>query len=305
MNHSSAAAETINTTDLSDLQHFFRLVPPDQERLLAVVFSTILHFSGDAGALFEGIEDPQEPNKTDYPLAALAFAGILMFLLCLQARRQVGLLLRTRGTIETFKALFDISGFPHSDTLDHGFSRLSPQDMQEVVSGMLRKLIVKKSLDSFRLLDKYFVVAGDGTGTLSFHKRHCAHCLTRKHNGKTLYYHIVLETKLVTSNGPALSLMTQFVENSAPNSLGEQLGLGLIWIRNEIRFVISSQALPNTKTPLPITLRLHKLTEHILKNRVPHKGVAKARLKLPPKVNCQLRRTIIRTDHAPAYHQHG
>jgi len=217
MNHSSAAAETINTTDLRDLQHFFRLVPTEQERLLVVVFGTICHFFGDVGALFAGIEDPRDPNKTDYPLAALAFAGILMFLLRLQARRQVGLLLRTRGTIETFKALFDISGFPHGDTLDHVFSRLNPQDMQAVVSGMLRKLIVKKSLDPFRLLDKYFVVAGDGTGTLSFHKRHCAHCLTRKHNGKTLYYHTVLETKLVTSNGLALSLMTEFVENPGPN----------------------------------------------------------------------------------------
>jgi len=68
-----------------------------------------------------------------------------------------------------------------------------------------------------RTLGKYFVVAGDGTGTLSFPKRHCEHCLTRKHNGKTLYYHIVLETKLLTPNGLALSLMTEFVENPGPN----------------------------------------------------------------------------------------
>jgi len=37
--------------------------------------------------------------------------------------------------------------------------------------------------------------------------------LTKKlRNGKTLYYHPVLEAKLVTANGFAFSLATQFIE---------------------------------------------------------------------------------------------
>ena len=36
-------------------------------------------------------------------------------------------------------------------------------------------------------------------------------------NGKTLYYHNVLEAKLVTPNGFALSLMTEFIENPGEN----------------------------------------------------------------------------------------
>jgi len=216
MSHPSAASNRIDTTDFPDLQHFFDLAGSEQERLLGVVLGTIRHFFGGEQALFAGVEDWRASGKTEYPLPALAFAGVLMFLTHLGARRQVGLLLRTKATIETFNTLFG-SGFPHGDTLDHGFSGLDPREMQAVVSGMPRRLIVKKSLDQFRLLDKYFVVAGDGTGTLSFPKRHCQHCLTRKHNGKLLYYHTVLEAKLVTSNGFALSLMTEFVENPGPN----------------------------------------------------------------------------------------
>jgi hypothetical protein len=94
------------------------------------------------------------------------------------------------------------------------FRKLDPRDFQEVVCSMVRTLIVKKALDQFRLFNKYFVVAIDGTGTLSFPRRHC---LTRKHNEKTSYYHSVLEAKLVTSNGLALSLMTEFVENPGPD----------------------------------------------------------------------------------------
>ncbi len=40
------------------------------------------------------------------------------------------------------------------------------------------------------------------------------YCLSRKlTNGTTLYYHPVLEAKLVTADGFALSMMTEFIEN--------------------------------------------------------------------------------------------
>jgi hypothetical protein len=73
-----------------------------------------------------------------------------------------------------------------------------------------------KALDRWRLHGK-FLVAVDGTGQLVFHKRHCEHCLTSKAaNGKTLYYHHVLEAKLVTENGFAFSIGTEFIENADP-----------------------------------------------------------------------------------------
>jgi len=62
-------------------------------------------------------------------------------------------------------------------------------------------------------MERYSVVAIDGTGVLVFQDRHCPCCLTKTHNGKTLYYHTVLEAKLVTPNGFAFSLMTEFIEN--------------------------------------------------------------------------------------------
>ena len=63
------------------------------------------------------------------------------------------------------------------------------------------------------------LIALDGTGVLTYHERHCDTCLTRKlKNGQILYYHPVLEAKLVTANGYALSLMTEFIENSDPQA---------------------------------------------------------------------------------------
>mgnify|MGYP001248360375 FL=1 len=85
--------------------------------------------------------------------------------------------------------------------------------MQEAVTDMTRTLIRKKVLYRYRLLKRYFVVAIDGTGRLTFPERHCPNCLTAEHHGKTIYYHPVLEAKLVAPNGFVFSLMTEFIEN--------------------------------------------------------------------------------------------
>jgi hypothetical protein len=136
-----------------------------------------------------------------------------MFIFHLKARRQIGLLLRNGPSARKFQALFGVECFPHGDTLDATFSNLEADQIQMVVTGMTETLIRKKVLYNYRLLGVYFIVAIDGTGTLSFSRRHCPHCLTRTSKGKTLYYHPVLEAKLVTSNGFAFSLMTEFIEN--------------------------------------------------------------------------------------------
>ena len=136
-----------------------------------------------------------------------------MFLFRLGARRQIGEKLRNGYCIQQLQTIFQVETAPHGDTLDDAFSHAIPDEFQEVVSGMTETLIRKKVLYLGRLFDKYYVVAVDGTGTITFGERHCPHCLTRTRNGKTTYYHNVLEAKLVTPDGLAFSLMTEFIEN--------------------------------------------------------------------------------------------
>jgi hypothetical protein len=163
--------------------------------------------------LFANVTDPRDPRKIVYPLASLAFTGVTMFLYHLKARRQIGLLLRNGPSTVKFQALFGVESSPHGDTLNDTFSNVDSEQVQSVVTGMTEALIRKKVLYSYRVLGIYFIVAIDGTGTISFNQRHCPHCLTRTRNGKTWYYHPVLEAKLITSNGFAFSLMTEFLEN--------------------------------------------------------------------------------------------
>jgi hypothetical protein len=140
-----------------------------------------------------------------------------MYLSRLQARRQIRFRLTGPEAEEKMSALFGVGSIPHGDTLDYAFSKMDPNALQEIVTGFAEGLIRRKVLDPYRLLDKFLLVALDGTGFLVFREPHCPQCLTKKHkNGTITYYHPVLEAKLVTSNGFAFSLMTEFIENIEP-----------------------------------------------------------------------------------------
>ena len=140
-----------------------------------------------------------------------------MFVCRLGARRQVRHLLRgNHCSAAHFHALFGVTDCPDGDTIHYLCQRLTLTEVQEVVTTMTATLIRRKVLYPYRLYG-YFVIAFDGTGMLTFPQRHCPHCLTRHSHGKTLYYHDVLEAKIVTPNGFAFSVMSEFIENPAPN----------------------------------------------------------------------------------------
>ena len=201
----------------------YRSVDTDAEKqqvMLQAFLATIDHYFGSLSRLFRPVVDPRNPKQITYPLAALLFTGVLMFLCRLGSRRQITHQLReNQASASKFGALFGVEQVPHGDTLEHTFEQLAPEQVQEIPSNMVEILIRNKVLYPFRLLDHYMMIAMDGTGMLTFPERHCPHCLTRTlRDGRTLYYHDVLEAKVVTANGFAFSVMTEFIENSDPQA---------------------------------------------------------------------------------------
>lgn len=159
----------------------------------------------------------RSPGDIDYPLPAILWTGIWMFLCRLGARRQVNWLLRCEGGRALFQTLFGC-GVPHGDAMNDVVCRLEVGQVQECVTRLVEIPIDSKVLYPYRFFGRYFLVAVDGTGTLVYRQRHCPYCLTKTHHGKTLYYHNVLEAKLVCANGFAFSLLSEFIENPGENA---------------------------------------------------------------------------------------
>lgn len=184
-------------------------------KVLRVFIGTLRHFFGSPWELYKGVEDPRNPMMILYPLSGVLFIATFLFICRLGSRRAVQAKLRgNRAGIAKFAAWFGVENIPHGDTLNYSCRRVKVEQVQEVVCRCMEKLIRQKVLLPYRLLGMYYLVVIDGTGVITYSQRHCAHCLKKVlHNGETLYYHPVLEAKLVTRNGFAFSLMTEFIEN--------------------------------------------------------------------------------------------
>jgi hypothetical protein len=181
-----------------------------------VLIGSVRHYWGNWKEVFAGVRDPRNPNLIIYPVESLLFTGVHMFITQLGARRGIKDWLRDNELVAAkMEAWFRVANTPHGDTLNYTYRRLDVAEVQEVVCRCVETLIRKKVLYRYRLLGMHYTVAIDGTGVLTFHQRHCPHCLTKTlRNGEILYYHPVLEAKLVTPNGFAFSLMTEFIENA-------------------------------------------------------------------------------------------
>jgi hypothetical protein len=101
---------------------------------------------------------------------------------------------------------------PVYKTLSHFLEHVGSEALANLRTRMIRQLIRNKVFDEERLLGAV-VVAIDGTGHVSFHSRHCDHCLTQTHGDDTYYFHETLEAKLITESGLALSMGSEFIDN--------------------------------------------------------------------------------------------
>jgi len=192
----------------------------EHQETVRVFLKTFTHFFGPVRKRLESLSDPRKPSSPDrvvYSVACLVFQGILMFACRLRARRQVRLRLFTKPLAGLFGAIFGVKGAPHGDTMNGVLCGLDLAAVQELLTGMTETLIDSKVLYPRRLFERYYVLAIDATGMLAYRRAHCEHCLTRTHNGQTTYYHPVLEAKIVTPDGFAFSLMSEFIENPAPD----------------------------------------------------------------------------------------
>jgi hypothetical protein len=145
--------------------------------------------------------------------------GILLFLLKLEARRQIKYEFDAESFLNNLNVLAGTKqqSIAHPDTLAHLAKKLSPEQLSEIITKMINRLIRMRCLEQYRLFGKYYVIAVDGTGYINFGKnRHCSKCLTKtiESTGEKIYYHPILEAKLVTVNGLALSVATEFIENT-------------------------------------------------------------------------------------------
>jgi len=178
---------------------------------------TVRHFFPDLNHWLDRLPDSRDQEAIIYPRRFLAWWGIALYLLQLSSRRQLDYELRDGGptVLANFNRLAETqqTTLPVHDTLDHFLGHVQLAGWERLRTQMVHRLLRMKALDAARLLGQPVLLI-DATGVLCFRRRHCPHCLKQRHGEQTLYFHHILEAKLLGPAGVVLSLDSEFIENA-------------------------------------------------------------------------------------------
>lgn len=177
-------------------------------------FKVLQRYFGKLPSWMGGLRDSRIEAMCLYPLKYMVFVGILLFVLRLRKRRQL-LRMRQKMLIKNLNKFLNVSlpSFTHHDNLEYFCKKFDPRNLEVLRHLMIQTLIRKKVLNKYRIFKKYIMIAIDGTGNLKFKKPHPKCLVKRLQNGRLLYYKPVLEAKIITETGLALSIGTEFIEN--------------------------------------------------------------------------------------------
>jgi len=177
------------------------------------LFKTIDHFFPDLFEQLRQIEDCR--RRSDYALSEILMAAIALFIFQQGSRNAFNNLRQEAKFAKHYRRLFKLR-LPHLDTVHRVLCRLDDEVLEQLKHRLVKTLLEKKVLHKYRLFGRWFVVAVDATGTMSCAERHCEQCLHQtSKKGKTTYFHNVLEAKLISANGFAISLATEWIANPA------------------------------------------------------------------------------------------
>lgn len=179
---------------------------------------TLRHYFPDLRQWLDALPDTRAQEAIIYPRRFLALWGLLLYVLQLGRRRQLDYQLDTRDT-EVLANLHrlaetDLTTRPVHDTLDHFLEHTTLAGFLHLRQQFIQRLLRMKVLDDARL-QGHVVVSGDGTGWVSFGRRHCDQCLQYRHKTHTVYLHQVFELKLLGPSQLVLSIGTEFIENES------------------------------------------------------------------------------------------
>ena len=171
------------------------------------------------------LADPRDPRRILYRQSHLIWSGILLFMMHLGSRRQLRYERLSEQFVENLARLQQHRPeefVADPDTLAYYAERVPVSSLEEFLAALTGRLIRMKALDPFRLLG-FFTVAIDGSQTCTFDREPWKGCPHRKlSNGSIQYFSYVLDAKLLTPTGMALTLATEMLTNEGNEQFDKQ-----------------------------------------------------------------------------------
>lgn len=179
------------------------------------------HYFPDLIEDIKKVMDERHQSYVTYEIEVIIFVMILKNICSIESMQEMN---ESFNEDTCVKNIYRVLGLkekdylPHYVTINECLSRLDNKELEKVRKKMIYGIIRKRSFEYGKFLGEKWLVIVDATQLFSFKGRHCEHCLTKTLNRgtpeeKTIYYHQVLEAKLVLGDDMIVSLATEFIEN--------------------------------------------------------------------------------------------
>ena len=201
----------------------------DMKELGSNVFKVINNYLPGLKKTLKQCCDWRNKNYTTYEKEYIYFMIILLFLFRLDSLHTIKIELLSEKFIENINKFFNFNLLTviHANTIKNFFNdeNFETTKLSNINSKIFKTLVRKKIFEDVKFKNEYYLLVLDGTGTMSFRERHCDYCLTKTLKNKEggilgfSYYHYLLEAKIISKYGNAISLDTEFIDNSNYNNI--------------------------------------------------------------------------------------
>ena len=147
---------------------------------------------------FDNVPDHRQSGKTKISITDALMSGLAVFslkspsLLCFERE------IRNTPREKNLQTLFGIGRVPDDTNMRSIIDEIDPKHLTAPFKQVFSSLQKGKVLERFQFLNKYYLIACDGTGYFSSKSVHCAQCCEKHHrDGTTSYHHQFLTAALV------------------------------------------------------------------------------------------------------------
>lgn len=179
------------------------------------------HFFPDFPSWINEMADPRNRSYISYEQSVFIMMCIMKNVSGIVTMREMNSCFNEDSAITNLAYMTgeeSLEEMPDWQTVNNYLERLGVSELEVIRRKMIGRLLRTKQFDRFKF-HKCWKIIIDGTGIAYFKERHCEHDLvTRRIDPKTgketlMYFHNVLEAKVVLAPNLVLSIDTEFIEN--------------------------------------------------------------------------------------------
>lgn len=183
------------------------------------------HFFPDLSKWLNRMTDPRNRMYITYEQAVLVMMCIMKNISGIVTMRGMNESFNEDAAIQNLAYMADdalLCEMPDWQTANNYLERLDTSELEKIRKQMIERLLRSKQFDRYKFEGCWKIII-DGTGFAYFKERHCEHDLVARRldpeTGKEilLYFHKVLEAKIILSDNVIVSIDTEFIENENEN----------------------------------------------------------------------------------------